>query len=84
MVSPIVAKLEVAFDDIGQHMKADPSPGTTWKGEALSSTIAELPKIPLCTETGNYTGLGEKIYTDETPGMMRTTKKLPNHLVDHK
>lgn len=85
MVSPIVAKLEVAFDDIGQHMKTDPSPGTTWKGEALSSTITELPKIPLMgTETGKYTGLGEKIYTDETPEMMRTTKKLPNHLVDHK
>lgn len=85
MVSPIVANLEGMFDDIGQRMKTDPSPGTTWKGEALTSTITELPKIPLMgTETGKFTGFGEKIYTDESPEMMRTTKKLPNHLVDHK
>lgn len=85
MVSPIVAKLEVTFDDIGQRMSTDPGPGTTWKGEALKSTIIELPKIPLMgTETGKYTGFGENIYTSESAEMMRTTKKLPNHLVDHK
>ena len=85
MVSPIVAKLEGTFDDIGVRMSTDPGPGTTWKDEALQSTVAELPRIPLMgTETGKYTGLGESIYTDDSPEMTRTKKNLPGHLVDHK
>ena len=86
-VSPIVAKLEGTFDDMDKRMMTSPGPGNTWKGEAFNTTIKELPRIPLAgTETGRYTGFGERIYSSDSPEEMMKTRmsSQPEHLITAK
>lgn len=62
-VRDIVKTLEVNFDGLAERIKSSPSPGTTWKQNALQMTLSEIPKIPLCGfETGDYQGFGNMIY----------------------
>ena len=60
-------------------MSTTPGPGVTWKREALSSTLGELPHLPLNgTETGNFSGLGETIYAAVLD--LSATNSVPKHL----
>lgn len=82
MVSGIVAGLEGGFDSLSNTMVASPSPGVTWKGDALDQTINELPKISVAgTETGKFNGLGTKIYTDMDATATKMAQTMPNHLL---
>ena len=84
MVSDIVAGLERAFEGVDERMACSPSPGTTWKGEALTKTLNEVPKIPsMGTESGPFVGLGKDIYTAAQGGDLEALHKasLPAHLV---
>lgn len=85
LAAPIVRQLENAFDTINTKISNSPSPGTTWKSEALSSTIKELPKImPAGTETGEFTGLGKNIYYGDNEEVCSHKESLPAHLVHEK
>ena len=85
MVSGIVKTLEDKFDDVHTRMMTSPSPGQTWKGDALANTVRELPKIPMAgTETGKITGLGSSIYTSLDATTLRAEQTLPSHLITPK
>ena len=63
MVKDIVSKLEQGFDDLPSRMITSPTLGTTWKKEALDTTLNEIPRIPIAgTETGITPGFGQYIY----------------------
>ncbi len=65
MVSGIVKGLETNFDTIADKLACTTSAGTAWKSESLAMTVKELPKIPVAgTETGQYFGLGEQLYSE--------------------
>lgn len=83
MVSGIVLGLENKFGDVNTRMMTSPSPGKTWKGDALTNTISELPKIALSgMETGKVTGLGTSIYSSLDAAATRSGQPLPGHLVN--
>lgn len=83
LVSGIVAGLEDRFEGIADKMTCTPSPGKTWKSDALSTTLKEIPRIPLSgTETGNFGGFGTHIYTAPENLMSFTT--LPTNLMTSK
>lgn len=83
MVSGIVRGLENKFGDVSTRMMTSPSPGKTWKGDALTNTIRELPKIALSgMETGKVTGLGDSIYSSLDAATTRLGQPLPEHLVN--
>jgi len=85
MVRDIVAELERNFDGISQRMHASPSLGATWQREALSTTISEIPRLPMMgTECGPYTGYGEHIYTAPENFEMTRSQTLPTTLVTAK
>ena len=82
MVRDIVAELERNFDGISQRMHASPSLGATWQREALSTTISEIPRLPMMgTECGPYTGYGEHIYTAADNFEMTRSQTLPTNLM---
>jgi hypothetical protein len=71
------------FDGIDSRMHTSPGAGTVWKTNALSSTLTELPKLPLMgTETGNSTGFGKQIYVRADEAKALTI--VPEHLVTAK
>ncbi len=83
MVSGIVCKLEQTFDGVNERMHTSPSPGKTWRGDALGTTISELPKISLSgAETGKVTGLGASIYSAMDAAATRASQITPAHLVN--
>ena len=83
MVSHIVAGLEKKFNNVRTRMATSPSPGNTWKGDALTNTISELPKISMSgTETGQVTGFGDSLYSETAADLLKQTSSLPAHLVD--
>jgi hypothetical protein len=83
LVSHIVAGLEVKFDGIDSRMHTSPGAGTVWKSNALTSTLTELPKLPLMgTETGFATGFGKQIYAKADEAKALTI--VPSHLVTAK
>jgi hypothetical protein len=82
MVSGIVSGLERQFNGIDQNMMTNPSPGKTWKSDALDTTITELPKIcPAGTETGKFNGLGKNIYSETDAATTKMSQTLPKHLL---
>ena len=82
MVSGIVAGLEGGFDNLNNTMVASPSPGVTWKGDALDQTINELPKISIAgTETGKFSGFGKSIYSDLDAMATKMAQSMPDHLL---
>lgn len=62
MVSDIVARLESDFDNVSSTIKL--SHGlSTWKADALSCTLKEIPRIPIAgTELGPSPGFSTTIY----------------------
>ena len=63
MVRGIVSRLEMNFEDVAARMKTTPGLGTTWRDDALSNTLSEIPRIPMAgTETGVIPGFGTHIY----------------------
>lgn len=62
MVSDIVARLESDFDNVSSTIKL--SHGlSTWKTDALSCTLKEIPRIPIAgTELGPSPGFSTTIY----------------------
>ena len=84
MVSHIVLGLEKKFNNVRTKMATSPSPGNTWKGNALSTTLGELPKISMAgTETGVITGFGESLYSDQTADTLKqTSTSTPGHLLN--
>lgn len=63
MVRDIVLGLEHRFDSVAEKMATTPGLGTSWKDAALSSTLGEIPRIPISgTETGQTIGFGKFIY----------------------
>ncbi len=80
LVKEIVSGLEVRFDGICDRMHTLPSCGSEWKEKAFSSTLREIPRIPISgSECGNLTGLGEHLYIE--PDLLKTQKTLPDALV---
>jgi hypothetical protein len=64
MVRDIVHGLEERFDGIASMMATTPGVGSEWKSSALSTTLGEIPRIPIAgTETGTTSGFGEHLYT---------------------
>lgn len=64
MVRDIVHGLENRFTGINELLSTTASLGTTWKDDALQTTLRELPKISLTgTESGPFRGFGSSIYT---------------------
>ena len=63
MVRNIVAGLEKRFEGIESKMMSSPSLGNSWKIEALSNTLNEIPRIPITgNESGSHKGYGSHIY----------------------
>ena len=66
MVQGIVSALEENFDTIGSTLKLPTADAATWKTEALSRTLNEIPKIELTgVETGIESGFSKEIYTNK-------------------
>lgn len=84
LVSGIVAGLEGKFDGVDSRMACSPGPGVTWKSDALSATLREIPRLPLSgNETGAFAGFGKDIYTDMDGSALRELQKkmIPAHLL---
>ena len=73
MVRGIVGTLENGFDNIHSTLRLEQGQARTWKEEALTATLNELPRIPLAgVETGISPGLSHTIYVESSDSLAQT------------
>jgi hypothetical protein len=73
MVQGIVSTLEENFDSLGSTLKLPTDTASTWKTEALSRTLNEIPKIELTgVETGIFSGFSKEIYANKGDSLGRS------------
>jgi hypothetical protein len=76
----VVKCLEDHFENITEKLHCSSSSGTTWKHDAFSSTLKEIPMLSLSgAEVGGEHGLGSYIYDSSDnkyvlPGYLMTAK----------
>jgi hypothetical protein len=81
MVQGIVSSLEQNFDTIGTTIRLPSVEAATWKSDALTRTLEEIPKIELTgVETGIFAGFSKDIYIEQgtKASLSRTVSALPS------
>lgn len=73
MVQGIVGRLETGFDDFSNTLKLTHGESSSWKEEALTTTLSEIPRIATTgVETGISPGFCSTIYIDRGSNLTKT------------
>ena len=74
MVRNVVSELESNFDNVGDKLKTSVTFTSTWKDDAKSLTLSEIPRLALVgTEVGSTTGFGSTIYESSSETRLNKT-----------